>query len=352
MKKLYTEEKYKRWQQSKLRKLKNKHKSLKKSKKELKSTEKPMNEIIKPKKLGFKEVVYAPVDCRLIENTESVLDFFRKLRSEDSVSIANFRFVIMSLERVELIDYAAISILTAICDDLKIKNIIIKADLPKNTDCKKNIVEGGFLNNMLDEKGRRFPKSTSSEVIFFTKGKERLSELDNKNISILIKKVIEHLTGESKYYQPLQTIILEICGNSIEWGNTKKKQWVLGVKYETNKVIFNVVDVGVGILDNLFRKFSNKIKDFFTLRDDSAILMRAFDQKYDSTTLEENRNKGLPSIKSSFKNGKIKSLKVVTNNVILHFDNNKESRVFKSNTRLNGTFYQWEMSKDCITNNI
>lgn len=56
----------------------------------------------------------------------------------------------------------------------------------------------------------------------------------------------------------VKTIILEICGNSIEWSGTDNKQWLLGVKYESDRVIFTVTDVGKGILETLYRKFGKK----------------------------------------------------------------------------------------------
>ncbi len=302
--------------------------------------------------INIKQSVTAPIDFRLIDNIEECLSFFRKLRSDDIVSIfRNKKYIRIVLKDIQKIDYAAISVLTAISDDLKSNNIFIIGDFPENKECKKFISESGFLNQMYDENNRPFPKSKKSELIFFEKGCGTLSENDNRKISNLLRNVVGHLTGTPKHYQSIKTILLEICGNSIEWSGTKNKQWLLGVKYEENKVIFTVIDVGKGILDTLYRKFGKKATDFITFKSEADILMGAFDKKYGSTTQQVNRNKGLPSIKANYQEGRIKNLVVLTNNVILHFANQGQTITFaKKSPRFKGTFYQWEMDNSCITN--
>lgn len=297
----------------------------------------------------IKMPVIAPSDLRLIENTDQCLEFFRNLRSSDYRSKkGKTQFVILSLQHVTQIDYGTISVLTAIGDDLKFKGVILKSFLPNNIKCKNYMIESGYLNNLYDDNGKPFPKAPKSELMFFEKGCGRLSDEESRKISLLIKKIVGHLTGFEKYCQPLRTIILEICGNSIEWSGTENKQWLLGVKYIDDKVIFTVTDVGKGILESLYRRFTRKFFELFKSNDE--ILKGAFDKKYGSTTREDNRNKGLPAVKVNFQKGTINNLKVLTNNVILHFDNDSLSKEFERGTaRFKGTFYQWEMTNDCLT---
>lgn len=296
-----------------------------------------------------KSAAIAPSDLRLVENTTGCLTFFRDLRSDDYLSRkGNFRYVIMSLKDVTQIDYGTISCLTAINDEFNYKKIFLKTILPANESCRQFMIDSGYLNNLFDEAGKPFPKSPKSEMVFFEKGCGVLSENDNRKISLIIKEVVQHLTGVGEYSLPVKTVILEICGNSIEWSGTASQQWLLGVKYEPDKVIFTVTDVGKGILDTLYRRFTKKFFD--TFRSADTILTGAFEQKYGSTTQESNRNKGLPAVKANFESGKISNLKVLTNNVILHFDNQALSMTFDRGTaRFKGTFYQWEMNKDCLT---
>ena len=298
----------------------------------------------------IKYPVFAPADMRLIENTVKCLEVFREMRSEEALSRKqNVQFVVLNLKNVKQIDYGSISILTAISDDLKYNGIILRTFYPDDMDCRNFIYESGYYNHQFDVKGKTFPKAPKSDLLFFEKGSGILKESDNIRISNMIKAVVNHLTGESKHCLAVRTIILEICGNSIEWSGTDSRQWLLGVKYEEGKVVFTVTDVGRGILKTLNKRFRLILKDLFTLKTPDDILKGAFNKKYGSTTEEENRNKGLPAVKSHWEQRTINSLKVLTNNVILHFDNDSESKTFNSGSPwFKGTFYQWEMDNSCI----
>lgn len=302
----------------------------------------------------IKETIFAPFDFRLIDNTEGCLAFFKDLRNPDNYSIrGDNRFVVMSLKNVVKIDYGTISILKAVTDDLKCKKILLLGDFPCDNKCKQFIVESGFLNNMINSKTKQpFELNVvKSELIFFEKGVGQLSVKDNKKISSTVKNVVRYLTNEYTQCLAVKTILLEICGNSIEWGGEGNNQWHLGVKYEDEKVIFTVTDIGKGILKTLHKKFAQSMADFVMNRKSHEILFGAFEKKYGSSTKEINRNKGLPSIKKNFEIDVIRNLKVVTNNVILHFDLPERSISFeKSKFWLKGTFYQWEMTKECIKN--
>lgn len=347
MKKLYTTPEYKLKHKRRLRKFEIR---IRVNRSKLRSGRSGNNLGVHEVRDTLKPPVIAPSDLRLMENTAMCLRLFRDMRSTEYLSRKrHFRYIILSLKYVTQIDYGTISIITAISDDLNYRRIILRMDLPDDPDCRKFMIDSGFLNNMFNEYGKPFPKSEKSELIFFEKGSGVLSEQDNMKISLLVKQVVNHLTGESKYCLAVKTIILEICGNSIEWSGTDSKQWLLGVKYEDHKVVFTVTDVGKGILDTLNRKFKLLLRDLFTLKTHGEILKGAFEKKYGSSTREVNRNKGLPAVKANFDQSTIKALKVLTNNVILHFDKEEDSRTFeKGLPRFKGTFYQWEMNIDCL----
>lgn len=350
MKKLYITPKYKAYHKRRLLKIETelKKKRYAKERSNRKGTFKPKLKDTHQVS-DIKETLTAPSDLRLIENTNICLEFFRELRSEEYRSKkGKVKFITMSLKEVDQIDYGTISILTAIGDDLKFKDVVLRIFLPDNEKCRSFMIESGYLNNLFNHTGSPFEEAPESELMFFEKGSVRLSDEENRKISLLIKKVVEHLTGVEKYCQPLRTIILEICGNSIEWSGTGNKQWLLGVKYKEESVMFTVTDVGKGILESLYINFT---KSFFnTFKSADRILEGAFDKKYASATKEVNRNKGLPAVKESFTQGIIINLKVLTNNVILHFDDSSLSKEFEKGTpRFKGTFYQWEVTNDCLT---
>lgn len=294
------------------------------------------------------EPIVAPEHFSLIENTSDCLKFFSAIRNQDNCTLYNgLKTVEINLSKINIIDYAAISALIAICENLKNKRVNIRGNLPLNEDCKRLMIESGFLNQMFDDKGKRFKKMELSETIVFEKGEGRLSEKDNNNISEVVKKIVRHLTGEENKCLPVKSCLLEICSNSIEHSQTQYKQWLLGVKYEENKVLLSVTDVGKGILKTLYRKHGRILYDNI-FRTDLMVLKGAFNKKYGSNTQEINRNKGLPFIKSNSEKGVLLNLIVITNNVSLHFANDKFSKNLKKQLSFKGTIYQWELTKESI----
>lgn len=358
MKRIYTTSEYREYHKRRLLRLE-KRKAKKKNinsqqKEERKKEIKQFNSYIINRN-NYPFPIFAPPDFRLIENSEKCLNFFREIRSHESINyFNNQKQVFISLADVEQIDYATVSVLTAITDDLKSRKIVLQGDFPVNQTCKNYIIESGFLTHMVDGRNRQFPKTGKSKLIFFEKGSGKLSKEESKKITEMIKDVVEHLTGEKKNIKPLKSILLEICGNSIEHAKTKDRQWLLGVKYaENDKVIFTVTDVGKGILETLFINNVALMGNLLKLRSKLEILSGAFTQKYGSSTQEDNRNKGLPAVKFNYDARTIKNLIVLTNNVILHFEDDKKSTTFSSGTpRFKGTLFQWELTGECIINSI
>ncbi|TRZ45135.1 hypothetical protein [Robertkochia solimangrovi] len=294
------------------------------------------------------EPVVAPENICLLSETKGCLQFFTELRKVKSISkIGRECFVEMDLSEVKKFDYSSICVLIAIIRDLKSKKIFLRGNYPKDELCKKQIIESGLLTFMYDKNGNPFKKSEKSDLLFIEKGAKILKREDNIIISETIKNAVKHLTGEDKHLPKLRTILLEICGNSIEWGGTLNKQWLFGVKYEEEKAIFTITDVGKGILKTLNKKWKDKLSDVFTLNPDDEILKGAFVKKYGSSSHKINRNKGLPSVKNGFDKGVIKNLKVLTNNVILHYGDQESSEVLKEHY-FGGTLYRWELTKETI----
>ena len=290
----------------------------------------------------------APENLELLNNTPKVLEFIHAIRHSKSVGkIRGIKAIRISLKKVKQIDFAALNIIKAIGEDLRIKAILMSIDLPDDLRCKQYLIDSGFLDYMFDRDGKKYPKGKASDEIIFEKGFGKLTTVQNKKITQIIQNTVFHLTGERHHFSPLKKTILEICGNSIEHAYTKKGQWALSVKYEDDYVLFTVTDLGRGILDTLYRKYSTEIREVFKSRD--QILLNAFIKKYGSSTKEENRNKGLPMIKIISDKGLIEDLLVVTNDVFLPLDSRNRPLLLKqTNTKFRGTFYEWKVSKQTI----
>ena len=297
------------------------------------------------------EPISAPKSLCLLENTEECLYFFKNMRKDKNISkFKRVCFIQIDLTDLTTFDYSSICILISIIRDLETKNILIRGNFPKDDTCKNKIKESGLLNFMRDNQGNPFKKSSKSDLLFLEKGSKSLSKKDNIRISENIRNAVEHLTGEKRHLQRLRKIILEICGNSIEWSGTKKRQWLLGVMYDEKKVIFTITDVGKGILKTLNLKLKYKLNNLPDYSNEE-ILKNAFEKKYESSSREINRNKGLPSVKKAYDDNLIENLKVVTNDVMLDYGNLMKSYNFKS-YKFDGTFYRWTITRDTVHKNL
>lgn len=347
MKKLYTTPEYKRKHKRRLTRLERRRRDGRSRQFYVKIAKEETKKV---------KILLAPKDLRLLGNTEEVLGFFRVLRSSKYVTqyAATYRsprvnLIELSLEDVEKIDHAAISVLTAISDDMKDRKVILKVNRPRDRKIIEFISESGFLDHMLDLRGQPFRKAPKSDLIIFEKGGRRLSDSDIRKISLTVKTVIFHLGGNRQDHQMMRNIVLEICGNSIEWSGTENRLWLFGVKYEDdNRVIFTLTDIGRGILDTLHISKLNMVTDWIYGNDSLEVLKQAFNRKYGSTTMEVNRNKGLPAIKYMHDLGRIQNLKLITNNVILKFDDEESSGTLPPDNSFDGTFYEWVVTPECI----
>ena len=89
------------------------------------------------------------------------------------------------------------------------------------------------------------------------------------------------------------------------------------------------------------------VKDIFVSND--HVLLNAFNKKYGSSTKDINRNKGLPAIKMNSDSRLLQELILVTNDVILDFDNPQNNSTFTGEkSKFKGTIYQWKIKSPII----
>lgn len=186
--------------------------------------------------------------------------------------------------------------------------------------------------------------SKSNDVFIVQSG----SHTNSSIISAESRKIMQYLTGiKEMSYKPVYSLIGEIISNSVEHANPlrKDKNWLLSVHYESDKVKIMVLDIGLGILSTLKKKFHQKLVDITTFTSDVQTLYNLFDKKYQSSTFESNRNKGLPKIKLCYDSNFISNLIVITNGVLLDFSGVDSKKL---NANFQGTYYYWEVSRTNI----
>ncbi|HBZ67569.1 MAG TPA: hypothetical protein DEO70_12095 [Bacteroidales bacterium] len=282
-------------------------------------------------------------DFTLLDFPENVLSFIKMV--DEVTKKKKYKTIFFDISQVTSIDIGSIGLLLSKINELSTVGIKVKGNFPENAPCKKIICESGFLSHMNDMKGRRFNYLRGESNLMVSRGFDRTS---NVLVGSAIRKAVKHLTGVDESYRPLYSLAQEMCANSVEHANEHhhSKNWLFSVTYKNaDTVCFTMTDIGRGILGTLKRKASQIIKEVL-LSDDKDILGRAFDKQYTSKTKDINRNKGLPKIKSIADNNFINNFVVITNNVLLDFSNNNNSKLL--NKKFDGTFYYWELNKKCI----
>ena len=287
----------------------------------------------------------APVDFRFLVNTKECAVFFKRVRKAGTSGMRRYR---INMENVQHIDFASTMMLSAIGEELLNNGCGLSGNSPKRQDCDRYLRESGFYNKLFDQNGRRFASSTASEFITVERGQYKLTNQHYRAFRELVRHIKQHLLGRTTNTRMHNTIIKEICANSVEWSEADKSQWTLGAKFESDKVIIVALDLGKGILEKLYIDYWEHIKNIISFKKDADILFGAFEQKYGSTALETNRNRGLPCVKAAMDDGYIKDLKVVTNNSIIDFLNGENKLFAKHRGTFNGTLYSWRIDKNCI----
>src|SRR5258706_6972894 len=211
------------------------------------------------------EPIPAPANFRFIDDTMDCLNFFRRIRDKRNHYYREGKyFVALELKRVEQIDYASVSVLKALLLDLKPQRTFVQGSSPINSDCFNFLKTSGFYDGLLSLTDKSFHEKGNSDRIMFAQGAGMLSDEEDFAVLKILKKIRKHLTGQDAHCPQLRTIILEICGNSIEHSQSFNKQWMFGVKYETDRVIITLIDTGKEILKTLYRGRGGKFSCFIS----------------------------------------------------------------------------------------
>lgn len=345
MKKLYTTSAYKLYHKRCCERIMRHIRKRKRQTKRLSRQNKPDK-----KDCPYKKVLTAPQGFSFLESMTECAQFFARMRSSAYIHFkSNQKSITIDLAHVNEIDFASVMTLTAICEELKCEGINVYGNFPENSFCRQFLIDSGFLNKKYDAHRHPYRLQSKTEFMSLERGQEKLRIENFIKIRDLTLHISRHLLGEEKENLNLTTLLKEICGNSIEWSSAYKRQWTMGAKFEKDKVVLVAIDLGQGILNSLHRKFTSVLEDLMTRTPDFQILAKAFDRKYGSASRDENRNKGLPSIKKAYEDGFIKKLTVITNNAGLHFDNPDKNLTFaKDRNAFKGTLYLFEIDNTCF----
>lgn len=271
------------------------------------------------------------------ENRENVLEFLND--TFDDYKQYKVKDFIFDMQDITAIDITSICLFLSLLNKLSANGVDSRGNYPIDESSRNVMIESGFANIMKSSIKRLKTKTYDNQL--YVIGQDRL---DNKKIGESVKKAVGYLTGKEDHFQPIYTMLIEICSNSVEHANKreKDKNWIISVSYEEDKVNFIVVDTGEGILRTIHKKLPELFVDTF-FRKDGKVLEDVLNKEYQSRTKELNRHKGLPKLKENFDNGYVSDMKILTNNVL--YDMKTKSYEGTINEYC-GVLYSWSFTKN------
>ncbi len=274
------------------------------------------------------------------EDKESVLRFlneafhhYKALKNRVQEKRYNY-----DLAAVTSIDITAICLFLSLINKINANGIGSRGNYPINNDARQVLVDSGFSDLMQSAYKPLRTKKYKNQL--YIVGSKRV---DNKKIGQSVKEAVGYLIGEERHFQPIYTMLIEICSNSVEHANKKEKDknWIVSVSYEADRVNFIVVDTGEGIMRTIQKKLPEMFID--TFRSDGEILEDLLNKGYQSRTREINRHKGLPKIKENYDAGYVDNMKILTNKVWYDM----ASKTYeKTNNEYFGVLYSWSFTKE------
>lgn len=285
-----------------------------------------------------------PVIFSFNEDKESVLkflneafDYYKLWKSRLLEKRYNY-----DLTAVASIDITAICLFLSLINKLNTNGIGSRGNYPQDETAKGVLIDSGFSDIMQTAFKQLKTKKYKNQL--YIVGSKRV---DNIKIGKSVKEAVGYLTGTERHFQPIYTMLIEICSNSVEHANKKEKDknWVVSVSYEKDRVNFIVVDTGEGILRTIHRKLPELFYDK-VFRGDGKVLEDLLNKEYQSRTKEINRHKGLPKIKENFEAGYVDNMKILTNRVWYDM----ASKTYeKTKNEYFGVLYSWSFTKDNYT---
>ena len=301
---------------------------------------------LSPKKPNTFEKIEAPKNFSLINNTEDVLSYFKKVGSY----LSDRTQVEFDLENIENLTQDAIALLIAKVKDPKYtRGLRIIGSNPKKNDLKKLWEDSGFLEHV------------SFKLIVGGRNNNLLIHkvTNNKVENEIAKQVgeiaVKHSFNSSEKFKPIYEILIECMANTNNHAGLEKEgiyNWWLLVYTDVKTKItsFSFLDLGAGIFNSLpvqnyKRKLTLKLKEGtgvdivpnFKLE----LVNKLFSGKFfPSRTGKSYRGKGLPLIKTHSGNEFIKNFTIISNDVFIKLPK-IECKNLKN--KFNGTFLYWEL---------
>lgn len=293
-----------------------------------------------------KRYLTAPQNFSLIENTSEVIEYFRSIYESAHAHVS----LVMDMSSIKKTDLATIALLISIMMDRRKSN----RDFRQYTTVL--IPPVGTEPGLLFRKAQFHETVTAKGIADHTFFLSRLAKKVNEDY---IRDTLKYAEKFLKTKNPgkLAPLLVEIISNTNNHANPNaveeedKLPWFLAVLEDdkTGKMIFSVVDLGVGIYESLRIKglanevnFEDSIKSIYQ-NSQGRFLRTNIPQGVDSSTGLFYRGKGLQSVYNYAKEDIYDKFRIITNRANINLKS-ISSAIPDAGESLGGTVYYWEMS--------
>ncbi len=280
-----------------------------------------------------------PEDFRFMDNYDSFTSTLNGFIDEFNSKFDSRKDVYIDLSSLKKIDNAGIIILLTLINYFNRLGKTVQGHAPNDEQTLRVLEDSDFFT-FLKPNWKVHKKS-----------KDKIAGFDVVNTDVIaphVENVMQHLTGFKDKYMPLYNALGEIQLNSIEHANkddATRKNWFMSFHYEDDKCIIMMADIGKGILGTLDLLLKQKVIALLKAQQDSETLYKLFKGDYQSSTLDPNRNTGLPGIFEDVSKKYLGKTYVISNKASVELSTGKTSDL---NVNFPGTLYSIELSKDNI----
>jgi hypothetical protein len=284
------------------------------------------------------------------ENLEETVEYFSTTVKELEHGGFRKQFIIDS-RNVTFVTIDVIMYLIAIMKNIRfniIQQYTFKGYYPYDDSAKKIYEESGF-SKFVRSKSKRLPANT--EKLQIISGYRNLGEEAKK----ICDFVIDKFSKDRKYTQKLYSVLIEMMSNvyfhAYNDNQLMKPMWYTYAEYDSKNIKIVFLDTGIGIAntvhkhnmyEKLVRKFGSRIIN------DSYLILSALNGEFRTNTEEENRGRGLPSIKDFAFSEYCSEFSVLSGKGYCKMENKgtKELTCYDVNEEILGTIYMFTI-KNC-----
>jgi hypothetical protein len=283
------------------------------------------------------ENIEAPKEFSLINNTEEVLNYFKKARQylQEGYPI---RF---DISQINSLTPDAIALQIARIKDHKFHNKSgISGNAPIDPELRKLFHQSGFYNHVQTNGTKPEIKDTLIHKVTKNKVEPQLA----KDACLI---GLRHTFQSEEIFDPMFDVLIEIMQNTNNHaGETRGEyDWWLHIFNDPDTKVskYTFLDLGVGIFNSLPAiSFKNKLAKSFGLTHNVDLVKPLFKGDIKSRTARPERGRGIPQVFESSQDKGFGKFIMISNDVYVDL---KSMQTKKLNNNFSGTLFYWELKK-------